>query len=199
MNVVFTNGYTANSQICCYRTAEKKPAFKKECSQALADSRHSLEMPVQSAGTGKRQNALMEVYEKMQSTGAKGKGLKTENSLKLIRNAKEGSYASAADENGVIEYNGVLFTANEKGICLGDVSNSDQVICIPLSTGESLMVNRNCIGDLSRAVGMFSPEDQNRILRALQIDAKIQEVKAEIEKMGDDAGAGGGQEETGYV
>lgn len=99
-------------------------------------------------------------------------------------------YSYLADENGVIEYNGVVFTTDrEKNwLCLGDVSNLDNVIRVPLSGGGCLMVNRNCIGALGRAIGMFSPEDINRILRALKMDAKVQEMKKEIEEMEDGIG-----------
>ncbi len=101
-----------------------------------------------------------------------------------------GPYSYLADENGVIEYNGVIFTIDKEKnwLCLGDVSNLDNVIRIPLSEGGCLMVNRDCIGSLGRAIGMFSPEDINRILRALKMDAKVQEMKKEIEEMEDGIG-----------
>ena len=63
------------------------------------------------------------------------------------------------------------------------MENLDQVVRIPLSAGGSLLVNRSCIGQLARAIGMFSPEDQGRNLRALEQDAKIQQVKNEIEEL----------------
>ncbi len=99
-------------------------------------------------------------------------------------------YSHLADENGIIEYNGVIFTTdNEKRwLCLGDMSNMANVIRIPLSEGGCLMVNRDCIGALGQAIGMFSPEDINLILRALKMDAKIQEMKKEIEEMEDGIG-----------
>lgn len=50
------------------------------------------------------------------------------------------------------------------------------------------MVNRDSIGDLAKAIGMFSPEDINRILRALKMDGKIQQMKHEIEEMEDGIG-----------
>ena len=99
-------------------------------------------------------------------------------------------YSYLADENGIIEYNGVIFTCNndKKWLCLGDMSNMDNVIRIPLSEGGCLMVNRDNIGDLGRAIGMFSPADINLILRALKLDAKIQQMKKEIEEMEDGIG-----------
>ena len=82
-------------------------------------------------------------------------------------------------EDGVIEYNGVVFVCDydHNRLTLGDTSNEKDCINIPLSGGGSLLVNRNNIDALSKAIGMFSPEDVNRILRALAQDKKIQEMK----------------------
>ncbi|MCI6553008.1 MAG: hypothetical protein MR430_05700 [Lachnospiraceae bacterium] len=93
-------------------------------------------------------------------------------------------YSYLADENGIIEYKGVIFTCDNerRRLCLGDVSNPDHVIQIPLSQGGCLLVNRNNIGDLGRAISMFSPEDINRILRALSLDAKLRGTEKEIEE-----------------
>ena len=53
------------------------------------------------------------------------------------------------------------------------------------------MVNRDSIGLLSKAMSMFSPEDRNRIMRAIADDNKIQEMQQEIDEdtnsIGDDA------------
>lgn len=78
-------------------------------------------------------------------------------------------------EDGVIEYNGVVFVCDydHNRLTLGDTSNEKDCINIPLSGGGSLLVNRNNIDALSKAIGMFSPEDVNRILRALAQDKKI--------------------------
>lgn len=104
-------------------------------------------------------------------------------------------YSMMADENGMIEYNGVVFTCDYKNnqLCLGDMSNPDDVIRIPLSEGGCLMLNRDNIGDLSKAIGMFSPEDINLILRALKMDAKVQQMKKEIEEMEDGIGKSSGE------
>lgn len=50
------------------------------------------------------------------------------------------------------------------------------------------MVNRDSIGDLAKAISMFSPEDINRILRAIKLDGKVQQMKHEIEEMEDGIG-----------
>ena len=76
---------------------------------------------------------------------------------------------SALAKDGIIEYNGVIFVCDYKRntISLGDVSDPRQVLNISLPSGGNLKVNVNCFGDLSRAAGMFTPEDLNAILRAI--------------------------------
>ena len=97
---------------------------------------------------------------------------------------KKAPYSYLADENGMINYNGVVFVCDDKRqtISLGDTSNPDNCLNIPLENGGSLVVNRDNLGDLSSAIGMFSPEDVNRILRAMAQDAKLQQMQNEIEE-----------------
>lgn len=101
-------------------------------------------------------------------------------------------YEAYADGD-TITYNGVLFVGDKErnAICLGDMSNKGDVLTIPLEGGGSLMVNRNAIGMLAGAMSMFSPEDANRIMRAIADDNKAQETQQEIEddknSLGDDA------------
>ena len=72
-------------------------------------------------------------------------------------------------ENGIIEYNGVVFVCDPKtnSICLGDMSETKKVLNISLPSGGNLKVNVDNLGDLAGAVGMFSPEDLNAIMRAI--------------------------------
>lgn len=93
-------------------------------------------------------------------------------------------------KDGVITYNGVAFICDEKtnSICLGDVSDPKKTINIPLSGGGHLKVNRGEIGQLSKAIGMFSPEDVNRILRAIHLDTKLQSVQKEMEDLEESVG-----------
>lgn len=116
-------------------------------------------------------------------------GAGKENPIGSIRQAPKVPYGYLA-EGGVIEYNGVCFVCDEKtnSICLGDVSDPAEVITVALSDGGHLKVNRDNLGDLSKAVGMFSPEDLNRIMRAIAQDTKIQSMKREIEDMEDSVG-----------
>ena len=93
-------------------------------------------------------------------------------------------------EDGVIEYNGVTFVCDyeHNRLTLGDTTNKEDCINIPLSGGGSLLVNRDNIDALSKAIGMFRPEDVKRILEALAKDNKIQQMKKELDDMenGDD-------------
>ena len=93
-------------------------------------------------------------------------------------------------KDGVITYNGVAFICDEKtnSICLGDVSDPKKTINIPLSGGGHLKLNRGEIGQLSKAIGMFSPEDVNRILRAIHLDTKLQSVQKEMEDLEESVG-----------
>ncbi len=94
-------------------------------------------------------------------------------------------YAEMIDpETGVISYNEVVFIpdSQKNAICLGDMSNEDNILTIPLSKGGSLRVNRNNIDQLGKAIDMFSPEDIRRIMEAISLDAKVQKEKAEIEE-----------------
>ena len=88
-------------------------------------------------------------------------------------------------QDGIIQYNGVIFVCDEKtnSICLGDMSDKSKVLNIPLSGGGCLKVNRANIGDLSACAGMFSPEDLNLIMRAIAQDTKAQETLLEKEDM----------------
>lgn len=127
-------------------------------------------------------NQAAEIYE----AAAAGKA----NPIEKMRTAPKVPYGYLA-KDGVIEYNGVTFTCDERtnSICLGDVEDKSQVITVALSGGGHLKVNRKNIGDLSRAVGMFSPEDLNLIMRAIAQDTKIQSVKREIDDMENSVGS----------
>lgn len=113
-----------------------------------------------------------------------------ENPISSMRVAPKVPYGHLA-KDGVITYNGVTFVCDERtnSICLGNVDDKSQVITVTLSGGGHLKVNRNNIGDLSKAVGMFSPEDLNLIMRAIAQDTKIQSVKKEINDMENSIGS----------
>lgn len=107
-----------------------------------------------------------------------------ENPIKNLRSVPKVPYGYLA-KDGVIDYKGVIFICDERSnsICLGDMSDQRQVISVTLSGGGHLKVNRDNLGQLSKAIGMFSPEDVNRILRAIHQDTKIQSMQKEIEDL----------------
>lgn len=128
--------------------------------------------------------------------GANGKEVETVDKASGTRapeittgNSGKVSYFAYAND-GIVEYNGVVFTCDyeKNALCLGDCSNEDNCIKIPLSKGGSLMVNRNNLTDLGDAIGMFSPEDVNRILRAIAQDKQSQDKLNEIEENEDSVG-----------
>lgn len=96
---------------------------------------------------------------------------------------KKAPYSYLA-KDGIIDYNGVIFVCDyeHNALCLGDVSNPKDVIYVALENGGTLQVNRDNIGDLSKAIGMFSPEDVNRILRAISKDAQCKRNLLEIDE-----------------
>ena len=127
----------------------------------------------------KRQDRMeaQRVYE----AAVSGSGSPAEN-LREAGRAKV-PYGNLA-KDGVIEYNGVTFVCDEQtnSICLGDVSDTKNTLVIPLAEGGCLKVNRDNLGDLQRAIGMFSPEDVNRILRAIAKDNKARQMQEELEE-----------------
>lgn len=132
--------------------------------------------------SGDRRSQAVKIYE----AAAAGKA----NPMESMRQLPKVPYGHLA-KDGVIEYNGVLFVCDEKtnSICLGDMEDKSQVITVTLSGGGHLKVNRKNIGDLAKAVGMFSPEDLNLIMRAIAQDTKIQSVKKEIDDMENSIGS----------
>lgn len=131
---------------------------------------------------GKRRSEAEKIYEAAMAGKA--------NPIDKMRTAPKVPYGHLA-KDGVIEYNGVVFVCDERtnSICLGDMTDKSKVITVTLSDGGHLMVNRDNIGQLSKAAGMFSPEDLNLILRAIAQDNKIQSVKKEIDDMENSIGS----------
>lgn len=97
---------------------------------------------------------------------------------------KKAPYSQLA-KDGIIDYKGVIFVCDyeHNALCLGNVSNPKDVIYVGLANGGTLQVNRDNIDDLAKAIGMFSPEDVNRILRAISKDAQCQSNLQEIDEM----------------
>lgn len=96
-------------------------------------------------------------------------------------------------KDGMIQYNGVTFMCDPgtNSICLGDMSDPKKVLNVNLPSGGCLKININNFGDISRAVGMFSPEDLNAIMRAISqynhCTRKLEEIEQEESKVMDAA------------
>lgn len=105
--------------------------------------------------------------------------------LARLSGEKKAPYSYLADESGTIAYKGVFFVCDDKKqqICLGDMSNPNRVLNIPLSKGGVLRVNQDNLGDLVKAIDMFSPEDIARILKAIAQFKKVKNMDLEIEEM----------------
>lgn len=80
--------------------------------------------------------------EKIYQAAVSGKPNPVEN----LREASKVPYGYLA-KDGVIEYNGVCFVCDEKtnSICLGDMTDTKNVLTITLSGGGHLKVNRNSV------------------------------------------------------
>lgn len=141
----------------------------------------------QVAGKNKDQNqnetAALE-SERRQGTGRTVEEKKEfqDRLMKQMKGEKHAPYDYLATD-GCINYNGVAFFCDtEKNqLCLGDVSDPHKCLMVSLENGGTLMVNQDRIGDLGRAITMFTPEDQKRIMYAVSMYKKAKELEQEIE------------------
>lgn len=93
-------------------------------------------------------------------------------------------YDNMSQDGLTITYHGVTFSCSKTDhtISLGDTSNPKNVIRIPLSKGGTLLVNKNNIADLGRAITMFSTEDIGIILRTIAEFQKAASLEYEMEE-----------------
>lgn len=135
--------------------------------------------------SGKLNRQLMDVIQNdLAASESELQELQERQNMQKSAGEKKAPYQFLADEGGIINYKGVIFSCNqsENRLELGDVSNPKKCINIPLSKGGSLLVNRENIDQLGHAIGMFSPEDVKLILRALSLDAKVRGDKEQAEE-----------------
>lgn len=156
-------------------------AFKEELRERIAKIKDKQLLSSDSEKTALAKAADDSGEEEVQEAEAPRRG----SSFKeMLQGKKRAPYSYLADENDMINYNGVTFICDNDNqqITLGDISDEKNVLTIPLSKGGCLKVNRNNIGDLAKAIGMFSPEDVNLILRAIAQDNKAREMQMEIDE-----------------
>lgn len=98
----------------------------------------------------------------------------------VLKNKNE--YFAMAKDN-MITYQGIVFMCDRltDTLTLGDVSDPDRCIRVGLTKGGSLLFNRDDAGSLMNSLTMFSPDDQERIVKAIQIDNMAQKARKEVE------------------
>jgi hypothetical protein len=102
----------------------------------------------------------------------------------VISMSMQSPYGAMADDLGLISYNGVTYqySSSDRYLCLGDMNEEDNILTIPLSSGDTLRINRNSIDDLAKSISMFPPKDQKRIMEAIHTDAKCRSKRNEMEE-----------------
>ena len=73
---------------------------------------------------------------------------------------------------GVINYKGVMFYGHEAAnmLSLGNVvADKSKVISVNLSSGGTFLMNMDCLQDFEKASAMFSEEDYDDIIEAINI------------------------------
>lgn len=168
------------------KEAGEDGSFERWVSAGIKEKSNSSVLAVKAEGDETVSEGHCSQAVKIYQAAAAGKA----NPINSMRQVPKVPYGHLA-KDGVIEYNGVVFVCDEKtnSICLGNMEDKSQVITVTLSGGGHLKVNRKNIGDLAKAVGMFSPEDLNLIMRAIAQDTKIQSVKKEIDDMENSIGS----------
>ena len=91
----------------------------------------------------------------------------------------------AMAHDGVISYNGTTFICDKdaNALTVGNVSDRNKCISVGLSKGGSLIFNRDDTDGVMNAITMFSPEDQERIMKAIQMDNMSQKALKDIEDL----------------
>lgn len=95
------------------------------------------------------------------------------------------------ENNGEFTFRGIHFgdgtdqvkvnvQREKKEINIGDMS-SGRILSVPLSNGYTLNFNRENTDDISRMLDIFTPEDINAILNAIQEDNLVRNAEQEIE------------------
>lgn len=95
-----------------------------------------------------------------------------------------GRLTEIAEENGgTVTYNGVTlnFDQEKMQMCLGNMNSGDVINAGVLSNGYCFYFNRENIGDLAKILDLFSPEDVNKIMTAIQTDNMADQTKNEVE------------------
>lgn len=180
------NAYGGYSMEQKQRKGELFGVFFSSC---LEENPAEIGNEAKKSGFGKEQNIAPVAAENMNSAvtsriaSAASRGIKPEEGF---RSASRAPYEHLA-KDGVIEYNGATFILDfeKNSINLGDVSieakREGKVIAVALEGGGSFNFNVENMDQLGRAITLFSPEDMNRIMRAIHQYNMAQSKQKEIE------------------
>ena len=103
---------------------------------------------------------------------------------KSFRQVEEIARKSGDGKTGMATYNGVPIAFDfQNGIMtVGDMSAGNDIINVgKLSNGYAFSFNRDNIGDISKILDLFSPEDINKIMAAITTDNIAKSMEQEIE------------------
>lgn len=95
-----------------------------------------------------------------------------------------GRLTEIAEENGgSVTYNGVTlnFDMKTQKMCLGNMDSGDVINAGVLSNGYCFYFNRENIGDIAKILDLFSPEDVNKIMAAIETDNMADRMKNQVE------------------
>lgn len=184
----------ADSQ--AYRKIIEKRASRAEAARGFEDGgfARSISSEIMSHAEMANQEEYLNCASRARAAQKAGRPLLEEKVLSAnLETEKKAPYSYLADESGRIVYHGVVFYCDNENqaLCLGDMTEEGNILIIPLSEGGCLKVNRNSIGVLSQAISMFSPEDINRILSAIETDKVCIRRMLEIDEMKNGIGAAG--------
>ena len=87
------------------------------------------------------------------------------------------------ENGGSVTYNGVTlnFDRKNKKMCLGNMDSGDVINAGMLSNGYCFYFNRENIGDIAKILDLFSPEDVNKIMAAIETDNMADRMKNQVE------------------
>lgn len=192
-----------NLQVADAQRQERREVWAEEWEKFVSFSKTNMERILEEDEGSKGLFASMNGEEMLLEKTGSGGMLKVEaGQVEEEEHDQWFPYDCLSQDGATITYNGITFQCDpeEHTISLGDTTSKKDTIVIPLSGGGTLLVNRNKINALGKAIGMFSPEDIGIILRTVaeyqRIAAMEYEMEEEEEKVMDHVTQGSSQVEA---
>ena len=174
-----------NLQVADAQRQDRREAWAEEWEKFVSYTKANLERVL------KEDEGSRGLFASMDGEEALSKGVGRDGMLKVEAGQVEEEeqdkwfpYDCLSQDGVTITYNGITFQCNSEDhtISLGDVTDKKNTIVIPLSGGGTLLVNKNRIGSLGKAIGMFSPEDIGIILRTVAEYRRLAAMEFEMEE-----------------